>query len=214
MDENIHLMLATTFSMIITFGFHCIMIPLTSRNSINQIIWFDFPRDLILVVRCLFYESRSMSFERIFSYLNNIYLGEEMCVYLINPNNCIISYIIVLMIFSSSIVSWLYGLKMIRYMLTILFVLITVEYVARWINDLDVYYQIDLITVCLFIWQPIALVLHWMWHDLESPIMLLEQGSLCVLFAFKAFIYHNIIFRYVPIEINLVLFWTIGALDM
>jgi hypothetical protein len=62
MHSDIHLMLASSSSMIITFGLHWIMSQVTARCSILQTIFFDYLRDFILVVRCLIYDRRGMHF--------------------------------------------------------------------------------------------------------------------------------------------------------
>jgi hypothetical protein len=99
-------------------------------------------------------------------------------------------------------------------MIIVLNTMTAVEYLARWMDGVNIYYQIDLMTVCLFIWQLIALILQWMWHDLASPILLLEQGSFIIFMGFQAFMFHNIIFRYLPTQITLGLLWLLSAIDM
>ncbi len=99
-------------------------------------------------------------------------------------------------------------------MCIVLVTMIIVEYLARWANSVDIYFTIDLITVYLFIWQLTTLVFWWMWHDLASPILLLEQVSLCILTGLEAFMLHNITLRYVPTTINLGFLWLLSGIDM
>jgi len=92
--------------------------------------------------------------------------------------------------------------------------MIIVEYLSRWFTGVDIYYKIDMMTVYLFIWQLTALVFRWMWRDLASPILLIEQGSFCAFKGLEAFILHNIVLRYLPIKINLGFLWLLSAIDM
>jgi hypothetical protein len=90
--------------------------------------------------------------------------------------------------------------------------MINVEYLARLLNGLDIYLNIDVITVYLLNWQMWALVFAWMWHELASPILLIEQGSLCILIGLEAFMLHNIALRYVP-TIVMILLWLLSFVD-
>jgi hypothetical protein len=99
-------------------------------------------------------------------------------------------------------------------MAIILFTMITVEYLGRWMHHADIYFKVDLITVYLFVWQPTALVYRWMWHELPSPIFRIEQVSFCILTGLKAFMVHNIALRYLPTKLNLVWLWLLSVLDM
>ena len=56
---EIHLIVAISLSMIITFGLHCAMKDLPRRDSAFQRVAVDFLRDLVLVLRCSDYDGRS-----------------------------------------------------------------------------------------------------------------------------------------------------------
>jgi hypothetical protein len=54
MDAYAHLMLSTTFSMIITFVLHCALHKTRVDSSIVQQYMFDVTRDFLIAVRCWF----------------------------------------------------------------------------------------------------------------------------------------------------------------
>jgi hypothetical protein len=54
MHDQIRLVIATTLSMIITFGFYCGIETLTVRDSLVKQIFIDYLRDCALIVRCVY----------------------------------------------------------------------------------------------------------------------------------------------------------------
>jgi hypothetical protein len=54
MHHQVHLMIATSLSMIITFALHLVMEHVPSRHSFLRIYWIDQYRDYALVARCLY----------------------------------------------------------------------------------------------------------------------------------------------------------------
>ncbi len=54
MEKHVHIMIATSISMIITFTLHCIMEHVPSRKSFLRLYWIDYYRDYGLIVRCYY----------------------------------------------------------------------------------------------------------------------------------------------------------------
>ena len=59
MHSEIHLIVAISLSMIVTFGLHCAMEDVPPRDSAFQRVLVDFVRDSMLLMRCTDYDKRS-----------------------------------------------------------------------------------------------------------------------------------------------------------
>jgi len=64
------------------------------------------------------------------------------------------------------------------------------------------------------VWQLISLVIACICSHLLPPILIIEQGSLCVSTAFVVWFVHFIFFRYIPITLNLFLLWIVSIIDI
>jgi hypothetical protein len=128
---------------------------------LNHMFWF-YSWFTFIHLFSLLWRTKHISLRHIFSNLNCIYLGEEICRQFVSLNNFISVCIMRLNMCCTSILCLAYGFQMVRYVLIVVLMLIVVEYVAHVVDDVDMYYEIDLITVYLFIWQLTALVLQWM----------------------------------------------------
>jgi hypothetical protein len=60
MHDRVHLMIATSLSMIITFVLHCFMEHVPSRDSFLQVYFMDYFRDYGLLIRCFYNQGISM----------------------------------------------------------------------------------------------------------------------------------------------------------
>jgi hypothetical protein len=65
MHNQVHLMIVTSLSMIITFALHCIMERIPVRQSCLQLYWINFFRDFGLTIRCVYNQGISMHHFRI-----------------------------------------------------------------------------------------------------------------------------------------------------
>ena len=59
MHLQLHLVMAISLSMVITFGLHCAIKDLPLRDSVFQHVVVDFSRGIALVSRCIHYDRRS-----------------------------------------------------------------------------------------------------------------------------------------------------------
>jgi hypothetical protein len=60
MHDQIHLMIVTSLSMIITFVLHCFMEHVPSRDSFLRLYWINHFRDYGLFMRCFYNQGISM----------------------------------------------------------------------------------------------------------------------------------------------------------
>jgi hypothetical protein len=58
-DPNVHLIIAISLSMIITFGLHCAMKDIPARASLCHHVFLDILRDIFLLFRCYCYDLKS-----------------------------------------------------------------------------------------------------------------------------------------------------------
>jgi hypothetical protein len=85
---------------------------------------------------------------------------------------------------------------------------------ARYCEDKDLCYQVDVFTVYLLVWQFIYLMCKWEEHDFSYPFLILQQGSLRVSASFLAFFYYDFMFRYLTIQFNFALLWLWSLYDV
>jgi hypothetical protein len=107
-----------------------------------------------------------------------------------------------------------YCSKMQKHIRNILFTSLTVEFLSQYAASLSLPFRIDMLTIYWFVWQFISLVLNWIRLLLSPPILIIEQGSFCVIMALMAWMSHYILLRYIPLTINLFYLWMLSILDM
>ncbi len=112
------------------------------------------------------------------------------------------------------ILVWIYGSQMFNHLRIVLLTIWAVDLLARYVNFIRLWYQVDMLTVYLLVWQLMLTVWKWITHELFSPVVIIEQGSFCVFLAILSFIFYDFFFRYIPFEINLLWFWFLSILDM
>jgi hypothetical protein len=147
--------------------------------------------------------------------LNQIYLCKEICNHLLTRDNIVTLYLYEMITVSVIILLLLCRSRINtgRFIFVAVITMINVEYFARWFNSINIGFNVDLITIYLFIWQLIALVFCWMWHELASPILFIEQVSICIVTGLEAFMLHNIILRYIPTRIIVIFLWLLSFVD-
>ncbi len=130
-----------------------------------------------------------------------------------SSDNIISLYTVIFLTVYIIILGLLYGSQLGKYVFVVIFTMINVEYMGRLFNGIGIYLSLDVITVNLLNWQIWAVVFGWMWHELASPILLIEQGSLCILIGLEAFMLQNIALRYVPTSVMIISLWILSSLD-
>jgi hypothetical protein len=89
-----------------------------------------------------------------------------------------------------------------------------VDFLARFIDSIELQYQPDILTVYLSVWQFMFLVWKWQLQELFSPVIFIEQASFCIFTAFLSFIAYDTTYRYIPFQIILLSFWLLSIVDM
>jgi hypothetical protein len=107
-----------------------------------------------------------------------------------------------------------YGMKVLNRIRSIILTILIVWLLARWCEDKSLWYKIDSLTIYFVTWQCVYLTCKWEDHDLLSPFLFLQQGSLCVSISLESFLFYDIIFRYIPIQLNIAFFWLWSLYDM
>ena len=86
--------------------------------------------------------------------------------------------------------------------------------IGRYYNNQDPYYSIDILTVHLILWQFIYPMYKWVNYELEWPIFFLQQISCCIYYCFRAYIFHELVFRYFPFKYKMIFLWGLSVYDM
>jgi hypothetical protein len=103
--------------------------------------------------------------------------------------------------------------KIASHIWNIFFTLLVVEFLAQYFTFLNLWCKIDILTIYWFFWQLISLVSKWMCLHLLPPILIVEQGSFCIITALMAWMWHFIFVRYIPLTLNLSWFWIFSIVD-
>jgi hypothetical protein len=104
--------------------------------------------------------------------------------------------------------------KIARHVWNILLALLIVEFLAQYAASLNLWLKIDVLTVYLLVWQLCTLLFSWIQCKLLSPIVIIEQGSFCLIAALLAWILHYVFLRYIALRFVLIAFWLYAILDM
>lgn len=142
-----------------------------------------------------------------------IYLGNEECASLL-MENILSMQIIVLMAFVTFVLSLCYDDEMINHMRQVVVALWTTELLGRCFVWLRTFEEVDVLTIHLFVWQGVSLVWRWMFHQLESPVLVIEQGTSSLLMAIVSSALYNSIVCYIPKQIVITFYWALSALDV
>ncbi len=146
----------------------------------------------------------------------SIYVGEEVCQYILTTTNEELLYFCLfgMIICSSCILTWFYGHQVFHYLRMSLFTVWAVDFFARYLDFIKLQWQTDILTVYLFVWQFIFIVCKWQIHQLLPPVVIIEQGMFCLFLAFLSFTFYDVFFRYIPFEVSLLWFWVMSVVDM
>lgn len=107
-----------------------------------------------------------------------------------------------------------YGLQIFNRIGCVIKVILIVWLLSRYCEDKKVCFRVDVLTVYLFLWQCTYLMCKWEDHGLSCPLLILQQGSLCISISLTAYFYYDLMFKYLPIQFNFVLLWLWSLYDM
>jgi hypothetical protein len=72
--------------------------------------------------------------------------------------------------------------------------------ITRYCDSQNTYYSIDVLTVHFIVLQFIYLLCKWEDLELEWPFFILQQASCCISTCIEAFLFHDILLRYLPFQ--------------
>lgn len=104
--------------------------------------------------------------------------------------------------------------SMLNHIRTLFLTLWTVEFLARFLASIDFIYKIDNLTVYLLIWQLTSTGMRFISQQLNSPLMIFEQGLFCVLAAIGSYGSYDAFGRYIPFQLNFIFYWLVSFIDM
>jgi hypothetical protein len=94
------------------------------------------------------------------------------------------------------------------------FLIMTAWLFGRYIDTINTWYEVDVFTVYICVWQFFGLIYKWLYQDLPYLSFALCQKAFCLYVAFYTFIMYDILFRYLPKYVNFALIWLVAAVDM
>jgi len=94
-----------------------------------------------------------------------------------------------------------------------LLTLLVVEFLAQYVAYLGLWCKIDALTVNLFVWQLCTLLFSWIRFELLPPIIIIEQGSCCLMAALFAWILHYVLLRHIELKLILMSLWFFSIVD-
>jgi hypothetical protein len=208
-----NLVLATSLSMFITFALHCVLEETGAHSSLFQRFVVDECRNCFLVGHCWLKGRLSMWLSNQFSDHDTVHIGLASCSYFLgdNPDKlCVLMTVA----FSIIVLVLFYGLQVINRIRSLLFTIVILWLVASYLDVYNLRYQMDVLTVCFLVWQCVNIMCQWADHVLPWPCLILQQGSLCVLTSLESLLAHELVFRYLPIQIKFTLLWLWSLCDV
>ncbi len=104
----------------------------------------------------------------------------------------------------------MYGRSMVNHMRIVLITIWFIEFLARYLNFIDLSYKTDVLTIYLLVWQLTSVGWRFVLQQLRSPLMIIEQGSFCIFVAILSYATYDTFNRYIPFRINLIFFWLVS----
>jgi hypothetical protein len=139
-----------------------------------------------------------------------------MCEYFVTSDTEVTVFTNVIVGCLLGVLAWCYDLEVFNRVNQLFYTGVAVELLARFVDSLSLcrWYQVDVLTTYLLVWQWITLLWKWMWRQLPAPTLLMEQGSICVFTAFTASSVHHLLVRYSPTAVNFGCLWFLSVIDM
>jgi hypothetical protein len=217
MNAKIHLSIATTFSMLLTYVFYCALVGTRAYNSLIQQLLIDLVRDPILAVRCWFdgRHSNNLRYIEIF-FSNNIIIsiGFDLCGYLlVELDLAKLTLLLIISCFFGVLLLY-YDLKLFDCMKSMILTIFVGWLITRYCDSQNIYINIDVLTVYFIVWQFIYLMRKWERLELEWPFLILQQASCCISMSITTFLRHDVIFVYLPFQFKIIFLWLFSLYDM
>jgi hypothetical protein len=141
-------------------------------------------------------------------------LGDQICSSLILPGDGIHLLIALWVLIFVTALVLCYGAQNLHHLHRLITILCAVDFLGRYLDSLEISDLIDVVTVLFIVWQLISVLWNWMWHNLPSPILLIQQAATCIFMASVAFVGHHCAVRYIPREASLLFHRIWSVVDM
>ena len=86
--------------------------------------------------------------------------------------------------------------------------------IARFCDGFNLCCPLDIFTVYFFIWQIMFIITEWESNKLPLISLTFCRGWLCIMPASMTYLIHDTVFRYLPIQVNLLLVWSSAFIDV
>ncbi len=108
---------------------------------------------------------------------------------------------------------WYNGQQVTKLTKLVLITMTSVWFLTCLCNGLNLWYQMDVFTLYLIMWQFTYLLRKWWLHELPWVSLSLHQGSLCLSMAFLAYSAYNVALRYFPVYFQFAFLWFVAVED-
>ncbi len=145
-----------------------------------------------------------------------IYLDHEPCRYCVTYDDASDSdlfrmialslLLFILLIYSTR--------QMLNIVLPFLLTIVTNWLLARYCNTINMWYEIDILTIYLFVWQWVCLIYEWICQDLPYFSFNLHQKAACLYCAFLSFMVYDVLLQCCPTYVKFAFVWIASFGDM
>lgn len=211
------LIIATTLSMLMTFALHCTLKNTRADGFFLQSTFIDVIQDRFLHFRCFLANiKKSKSTKDISSRLNNIVLvNQNTCDYIITSDEYEDVRPFILIFICQKTLQLLFGLvKTVYDTLPVVYVVFSGWLMGRFLDSFALWCQVDVFTVYFLICQFMFVIVQWEYEQLPFVSITFYQGWLCLLMAFNAFLFYDIMFKFLPSPFKFCFFWIFSVKDM
>jgi len=139
-----------------------------------------------------------------------------MCnhVLIADDNNGYGMFMVIVILILSIVLLSCYGKHVFNYIRMIISTILIPWLLARYCDNQNCWYQLDILTVYLIVWQFMYLMCKWEFVELSWPLLLLQQTSCCVSTSVTAFFYYDIVFHDLPFRFFIGFLWLFSLYDM
>lgn len=208
-------MIVTTLSMVITFLLHCNLKDTKANGCFIQNILIDTTRDILLHIRCFWNNEICMLFLNIYSYFYIIIVVSKNCKHfnIFDSNYDTFSFVS-LLVFEIICINLLDIEKSTYSIRPIIYTIIYSLFAARFYDAFNLSCPLDIFTVYFLIWQIMFIITEWESDKLPLVSLTFYRVWLCKMPASMIFVIHDSVFRYLPIQVNFLIFWLIAFSDV
>jgi hypothetical protein len=112
------------------------------------------------------------------------------------------------------VLSLCYGEQVSRRIKPMILTMLVGWLITRYCVEYNAFYKIDMLTVHFIVWQISYLMCKWGDFGFQCPVLILRQASCCISTCVDTFLYHEFMFRYLPLQFKIGLLWMLSFYDM